>query len=86
MLVDFLRVNGNMFTWSPSDMPSIPRDAAEHSLYIRAGSKLVKQRLCRFDEEKRRVIGEEVHKLLAVGFIKEVLHFSMLILATIRLQ
>jgi hypothetical protein len=34
----------------------------------------VKQRLHRFDEEKRKVIGEEVHKLLEAGFIKEVHH------------
>jgi hypothetical protein len=31
----------------------------------------VKQHLRRFDEEKRRAIGEEVHKLMAAGFIKE---------------
>jgi hypothetical protein len=63
-----------MFAWSPSDMPSIPREVTEHSLDIRAGSKPVKQRLRRFDEEKRRAIGEEIHKLLAAGFIKEVFH------------
>jgi hypothetical protein len=34
----------------------------------------VKQPLRRFDEEKRRAIGEEIHKLMAAGFIKEVLH------------
>jgi hypothetical protein len=55
-------------------MLGIPRDVAKHSLDIRAGSKLVKQRLRRFDEEKRQAIGEEVHKLLATGFIKEVFH------------
>jgi hypothetical protein len=32
----------------------------------------VKQPLRRFDEEKRRAIGEEIHKLMDVGFIKEV--------------
>jgi hypothetical protein len=34
----------------------------------------VKQPLRRFDEEKCRAIGEEVHKLMAVGFIKKVFH------------
>jgi hypothetical protein len=34
----------------------------------------VKQHLRRFDEEKRRAIGEEAHKLMAAGFIKEVFH------------
>ena len=34
----------------------------------------MKQRLRRFDEGKRRAIGEEIAKLLAAGFIKEVYH------------
>ena len=55
-------------------MPGIPRDVAEHSLDIRAGARPVKQPLHRFDEEKRRAIGEEIHKLMAAGFIKEVFH------------
>ena len=55
-------------------MPGIPRDVAEHSLDIRAGARPVRQPLRRFDEEKRRAIGEEIHKLMAAGFIKEVFH------------
>jgi len=74
MLIDFLRANADMFARSPSDMPGIPREVTEHSLEIRAGSKPVRQRLCRFDEEKHEIIGEEVHKLLTVGFFKEVHH------------
>jgi hypothetical protein len=69
VLVDFLRANAEIFVWSPSDMPGIPRDVAEHSLDIRAGARPVKQHLRRFDEEKRRAIGEEVHKLMAAGFV-----------------
>ena len=74
MLIDFLRANADVFAWSPSDMPGIPREVTENSLDIQAGSKPVNQRLRRFDEEKRRAIGEEIHKLLAVRFIKEVFH------------
>jgi hypothetical protein len=74
MLIDFLRANVDTFAWSPSNMPGIPREVAEHALEIQAGSKPVKQHLCRFDEEKRRVISEEIHKLLEAGFIKEVHH------------
>jgi hypothetical protein len=55
-------------------MPGIPREVIEHSLDIRANSRPVRQHLHRIDEEKHRVIGEEVHKLLAVGIIKEVFH------------
>ena len=34
--------------------------------------------LRRFDDERRRAIGEEVTKLLAAGFIKEVYHSDWL--------
>jgi hypothetical protein len=55
-------------------MPGIPRDVAEHSLDIRARARPVKQHLRRFDEEKHRAIGKEIHKLMVAGFIKEVFH------------
>ncbi|WVZ84448.1 hypothetical protein U9M48_031478 [Paspalum notatum var. saurae] len=55
-------------------MPGIPREVIEHSLNIRPSARPVAQRLRRFDEEKRRAIGEEIAKLLAAWFIKEVHH------------
>ena len=55
-------------------MSGILREVTEHALKIRLGSRPVKQHLRRFNEEKRRLIGEEIAKLLAVGFIKEVYH------------
>ena len=55
-------------------MLGILREVTEHTMKIRPGSKPVKQRLCRFNEGKRRAIGEEIAKLLAAGFIKEVYH------------
>ena len=59
-------------------MPGIPREVAKHALCLILGSKPTKQRLCRFDDERRRAIGEEIAKLLAVGFIREVFHFDWL--------
>ena len=55
-------------------MPDIPREVVEHTLKIRPGAKPVKQRLRRFDEGKRRAIGEEIAKLLVAGFIRKVYH------------
>jgi hypothetical protein len=74
VLVDFLRANADIFTWSPSDMPGIPREIAEHSLDILPHSRAVQQWLRRFDEERRQAIGVELRKLLEAGFIKEVFH------------
>ena len=74
MLIDFLCNNNDIFAWKPSDMSGILREVAEHTLKICPGSKLIRQRLRRFDEKKRRTIDEEIAKLSAAGFIKEVYH------------
>jgi hypothetical protein len=74
VLVDFLRANIDIFAWSPSDMPGIPREVAEHSLDILPHSRAVQQRLPCFDEERRRAIGVDLRKLLEAEFIKEVFH------------
>jgi hypothetical protein len=55
-------------------MKGIPREIAEHKLNIKPGSKPVKQRLRRFNDEKCKAIGEEIVKLLSAGFIREVFH------------
>ena len=55
-------------------MLGIPWEVTEHALRLVPGSKSAKQRLRRFDDERHRAIGEEVTKLLAAGFIKEIYH------------
>ena len=55
-------------------MLGIPREVVEHALCLVLGSKPAKQRLHRFDDERRRAIGEEITKLLVARFIKEVYH------------
>jgi hypothetical protein len=57
VFVCFLRANRDISAWKPLDLPDILREVTEHALKIRLGSKLVKQRLSRFDEEKHRAIG-----------------------------
>ena len=52
----------------------MPRELAEHSLNVRPGAKPVKQPLRRFAEERRKIIGDEIARLLAAGFIMEVLY------------
>ena len=59
-------------------MLGIPQKVTEHALRLVLGLKPAKQRLRRFDDERCRAIGEEVTKLLAVGFIKEVYHSDCL--------
>ena len=73
-LREFLRENWDIFAWHPSDMLGIPRRLAEHSLNILKGFKPVKQTLQRFSEPKRQAMGEDLAKLLEVGFIREIKH------------
>ena len=59
-------------------MPGVPRELPEHTLNIDPKFKPVKQFLRRFNEEWRKTIGEEVARLLIVGFIVEVFHHEWL--------
>ena len=70
----FLRENRDIFAWSNLDLPGVPRELAEHSLFVRPEMKPVKQSMRRLSDERRKVIGDEITRLLASGFIMEVLH------------
>jgi hypothetical protein len=55
-------------------MSGIFWEVSVHTLNIKPGSKPIKQGLRRFNEEKRKTIGEELLKLLTAGFVREVQH------------
>jgi hypothetical protein len=47
---------------------------AEHRIDINEGSKTVKHRLRHFSPDKKVAIKKEIAKLMAVGFIREILY------------
>jgi hypothetical protein len=55
-------------------MPGVPRELIEHSLNVDVRAVPKRQRLRRFSQDKREAIKKEIAKLLAAGFIKEVMH------------
>jgi hypothetical protein len=55
-------------------MPGVSRKLAEHRIDLNEGSKPVKQRLRRFAPDKKTSIKKKITKLLAAGFIREILH------------
>jgi hypothetical protein len=55
-------------------MPGVPRELIEHALNVDPKAMPKKQRLRRFAHDKREAIKREIAKLLAAGFIKEVIH------------
>ena len=64
--------NHDVFAWTHSNMSRIPPSVASHRLNVLATSKPVRQRIRRFHPNRQKVIQEEMEKLLAVGFIREV--------------
>jgi hypothetical protein len=55
-------------------MPGVPTELIEHSLNVHPQAVPKKQRLQRFAHDKHEAIKREIAKLLAAGFIKEVIH------------
>jgi hypothetical protein len=55
-------------------MPGVPRELAEHRIDVNEGSKPIKQQLRRFSPDKNEAIKMEITKLMAAGFIREILH------------
>ena len=55
-------------------MPRVPAELAEHSLKVDPKARPVKQGLRRLNEERRKIVGEEIARLLDADFIIEVFH------------
>jgi hypothetical protein len=78
VLNSFLRDNADIFAWSPSDMPGVPRELVEHILEVNKTARPIKQKLRRFAKDRKQAIEIEVCKLLAAGFIRECQHSVLL--------
>jgi hypothetical protein len=44
--------NTNIFAWSPSDMPGVPRELAEHTLEVSKTARPIKQKLREFAKDR----------------------------------
>jgi hypothetical protein len=45
MLTSFLSDNADIFAWSPSEMPGVTRELAEHALEVNKTTQPLKQKL-----------------------------------------
>src|SRR6266508_208150 len=59
-------------------MPGVPREVIENCLNVKEGAKTVKQRLHLFAQDRKEVIRDELTKLTATNFIREVYHLDWL--------
>uniref|UniRef100_A0A2N9IZQ4 RNase H type-1 domain-containing protein n=1 Tax=Fagus sylvatica TaxID=28930 RepID=A0A2N9IZQ4_FAGSY len=73
-LVQFLKNNKDVFAWSHEDMPGINPSIISHKLYVDPSLRPVKQKRRVFAPERNNAIMEEVDKLLAANFIREVFY------------
>ena len=55
-------------------MPVVPWEVIEHNLNVKEGAKPIKQRLRRFAQDRKEAIRDELTKLTAANFIREVYH------------
>uniref|UniRef100_A0A2N9EKX3 Uncharacterized protein n=1 Tax=Fagus sylvatica TaxID=28930 RepID=A0A2N9EKX3_FAGSY len=73
-LVQFLKSNKDVFAWSHEDMPGIDPSIISHKLNVDPSLRPVKQKRRVFAPERNNAIMEEVDKLLAANFIREVFY------------
>lgn len=71
-IIGILRQNVDLLAWKPSDMPDIDPGVVCHHLGLDSVVKPIAQRKRNEGEGKRRIIEDEVRKLLKVGCIKEI--------------
>ena len=73
-LVQFLKENKDVFAWSHEDMPGIDPSIISHKLNVNPSLRPIKQKRRIFAPERNNAIMEEVDKLLAADFIREVFY------------
>ena len=73
-LVQFLKKNIDVFAWSHEDMLGIDPGVITHRLNICSSFKPVRQKKRVFAPKRDNAIKEEVQKLMAAKFIREVYH------------
>ena len=71
-MTEFLPNNLEVFSWSFEDMLGISPGVISHKLGVNLGAKPVRQKRRPQDKKRSSAIGEDVQKLLTMGFIREV--------------
>ena len=70
--------NIDVFAWTHSDMTSINPAHASHKLNVVLSSRLIRQKVRRFHQDRHQVIQAKVDSLLKAGFIREIKHLEWL--------
>jgi hypothetical protein len=71
-IISFLRGNRDVFAWNHEDMPGIDPSIIVHRLNADPSFRPVRQKRRTFAPERNQAVADEVSKLLAAGFVREV--------------
>jgi hypothetical protein len=74
LIVHFLKDNKDIFAWSHEDMPGIDPSIISHKLNVNPYLRPIRQKRRIFALERNNAIMEEVDKLIASNFIREVFY------------
>ena len=77
-LIQFLKKNTDVFAWSHEDMPGIDPSVITHRLNVCSSFKPVRKKKRVFAPERDNAIKDEVQKLMATKFIREVYYSDWL--------
>jgi len=77
-IVEFLKRNLDVFSWSHKGMPGILENFIQHRLNVDPGKKPIQQRKRVFAPERNKAIMDEVNMLLTAKFIREVYYLEWL--------
>ena len=77
-IVEFLKKNLDIFTWTHEVMPSIDNRVIEHWLNFNLAKKPTQQKRRVFTPKRNKAVMDEVEKLLIAGFIIEVFYPELL--------
>ena len=70
-LVEFLKKNYDIFTWSQGDVPEIDPQIAMHKLFTNPDHPQIHQKRRKFAPERLKVIEEKVANLIKANVIRE---------------
>jgi hypothetical protein len=71
-IIEFLKGNLDVFAWTHEDMPDIDPSVISHKLNVELSIRPIKQKRRVFASDRNQAISDEVEKVLATGFIREV--------------
>ncbi|XP_072059655.1 uncharacterized protein [Arachis hypogaea] len=70
-LVEMIRANGDLFAWTPADMPGIDPKVMSHHLAVKPDTRPMAQRRRKMSQERAEEVARQTASLLEAGFIRE---------------